>query len=907
VEKERPWAAGKFIYTGNEKFLVRGVTYGTFGPNSSGEDWPKPEIVHKDMRLMRELGANALRVYTLPSRRLLDAAAENGLKVLVGIPWAQHVCFADQSRRARAIVHDVRQAVKTLKGHPAVLAAALGNEIPAPIVRWHGRRRVERFLRNLYEEAKQIDPEMLVTYANYPCTEYLDLSFLDLCCFNLFLHREPDFRAYLARLQNIACNRPLVLTEVGIDSLRAGEDKQAEILSWQLRAAYELGVSGAFVFSWTGEEQRGGLPAEDWAFGLVDAERRPKMAFGAVMKAFDQVPVGIADCRLPMAGCQNHNSPPPTSQSQIYNRPSAIGHPQSVDPQSKGWPKVSVIIASHNAQSTLEDCLQSLMQLKYPNFEVIVVDDGSTDATAAIARRFPFRLISIPKGGLSVARNVGLRAATGEIVAYTDSDCRVDPHWLSYLVVPFMNSDVVGAGGPNLVPPDDPWMAHCVARSPGGPMHVLLTDTIAEHIPGCNMAFRKWALEEIDGFNPLYVKAGDDVDVCWRLQARGYQLGFSHSALVWHHHRSRVRAYWRQQVGYGEGEAFLKRKHPDKFDAFGHTHWLGSLYSALPAYRLLTTQRIYQGPWGSAAFPSVFKESNGYLKHLPQSIEWQWVTMATALCSVFSPWFLLVALISFSLTAWRCLANAAATSLRDCPPIDGVPRRLSHLIQRGVIAYLHFVQPLARLRGRLKGLRIADCGLQIAQTSDPPPAIRNPGGAIRGLFGRHVSSYWSMNSTEKEPFLDCLVRKLSLRSVRMKLDNGWQEQWDLTAQGGFFVAARIQAVSENHGERKRLVRVATKLRIRSVPWVAFMVLVAALVYITRSMDRHGLALDLAIFAVSNLLVLWHGVRLLAQVYRASDEVAEEMRMFRVSSFQFPVARNTTVELEPQKRSLKLET
>ena len=202
---------------------------------------------------------------------------------------------------------------------------------------------------------------------------------------------------------------------------------------------------------------------------------------------------------------------------------------------------------------------------RYPDFEVIVVNDGSSDATGDIARRYPVRLIEVPNGGLSAARNIGLSAATGEIVAYTDADVRVDPDWLTYLVQPFLTSDVVGSGGPNIVPPDDPFVAQCVARAPGGPTHVLLDDRIAEHVPGCNMAFRREALLAIDGFNPVYLRAGDDVDVCWRLQAKKQRIGFSPSALVWHHHRPSIKAYWRQQVGYGEGEAWLEAHHPEKF------------------------------------------------------------------------------------------------------------------------------------------------------------------------------------------------------------------------------------------------------------------------------------------------------------------------------------------------------
>ncbi len=187
---------------------------------------------------------------------------------------------------------------------------------------------------------------------------------------------------------------------------------------------------------------------------------------------------------------------------------------------------------------------------------------------------------------------------------------------------PFLTSDVVGSGGPNVVPADDPPIAQCIARAPGGPTHVLLDDRTAEHVPGCNMAFRREALLAIGGFNPVYLRAGDDVDVCWRLQARGWKIGFASSALVWHHHRSSVGAYWRQQVGYGEGERWLMAHHPEKF-LDGHMLWRGRIYSPLPFVRSLWGERINAGVWGTAAFPSVYRADVHPFAFLPHSIRWQ--------------------------------------------------------------------------------------------------------------------------------------------------------------------------------------------------------------------------------------------------------------------------------------------
>ena len=154
------------------------------------------------------------------------------------------------------------------------------------------------------------------------------------------------------------------------------------------------------------------------------------------------------------------------------------------------------------------------------------------------------QVIDVPNGGLSAARNIGLEHATGTIVAYTDGDVRADPDWLTYLVQPFLRSNVVGVGGPNVVPPDDPPVAQCIARAPGSPTHVLLDDRIAEHVPGCNMAFKREALLSIGGFNPIYLRAGDDIDICWRLQARGWNIGFAPGAPT---RRRRSSSAWRSR------------------------------------------------------------------------------------------------------------------------------------------------------------------------------------------------------------------------------------------------------------------------------------------------------------------------------------------------------------------------
>jgi hypothetical protein len=121
---------------------------------------------------------------------------------------------------------------------------------------------------------KSIDPESLVTYVNYPSTEYLQLRFLDFACFSVYLETQPQLEAYLARLQNLVGNQPLVMAEVGLDSLRNGEQTQSNVLAWQASASFAAGCAGVFAFACTDEWHRGGCQIEGWDFGLTRRDAR---------------------------------------------------------------------------------------------------------------------------------------------------------------------------------------------------------------------------------------------------------------------------------------------------------------------------------------------------------------------------------------------------------------------------------------------------------------------------------------------------------------------------------------------------------------------------------------------------------------------------------------------------------
>jgi GT2 family glycosyltransferase len=751
----RPRIEGKFLYAGREKLLLRGVTYGPMGPGSEGGF--SAERVQRDFRLMRERGINAVRVYSVPPSWLLDAALSHGLWVMVGVAWEQHVAFLDEDL-ASGIERRVREATRTCSSHPATLALVVGNEIPAPIVRWHGRRRTEQFLSRLARAVKQEDPQCLVTYANYPSTEYLRLPDIDFLSFNVYLEQRDRLEAYLGRLQNIADDRPLVIAEVGLDSRGHGKVRQAHSLSWQLRSIFRLGGAGSFVFAWTDQWYRGGAEIEDWDFGLTTRRGQPKPALASV--------------------------------SRVYNQP--------LTRQRARCPKVSVVVCTYNGAATLRDCLQGVLALDYPSYEVIVVDDGSTDDSADIASEFGARVITTANRGLSAARNTGAQAASGEIVAYIDDDARPDPHWLIYLAARFANSKVGAVGGPNVLPPESGAIARCVANAPGGPTHVLTADRIAEHLPGCNLAVRRSALLEVGGFDTRFRVAGDDVDFCWRLSDAGYELGFEPGAVVLHHRRATVRAYLRQQRGYGKAEALLERKWPQRYSAGGHVDWSGQLYGNGSAqHRGGWRWRVYYGAWGSAPFQSLYGPRQGMLESLPLMPEWY---LAIAVFGVLSClgllWAPLLAALPLLVGAMAALAADAAFGASRAR-FGNELRAGERARLKAITAALYLLQPLARLGGRLRE------GL-VPWRRRTPPGLARPLALNRAI--------WSTEWTSLEDRVRGLADQLREAGSVVVSGGDWDD-WDLQIRGGTLGVTRLRLTVEEHGQGQQMVRARTAPRL----------------------------------------------------------------------------------------------
>jgi glycosyltransferase involved in cell wall biosynthesis len=742
---------GKFLSADGEPFFVRGVTYGAFRPEEASREYTDDRRIKRDFAQMAALGINTVRIpHTVPPRSLLDIAATHGLRVMVGLSAEQSAGYLIDRNLPRDFTDRFRAKVRLCFGHPALLCVALGNEIMASQARWLGYRRITRYLHWLYTIVKEEDPDAIVTYVNYPTTEYLELPFLDVVSFNVYLETKGELRAYLARLQNVAGDRPLLLTELGLDSSRHGELAQAQALDWQIRTTFDAGAAGAIIFSWTDEWFRAGCQVKDWAFGITDVERNPKPAAHVVRKAFHETPFA-----------------------------------PGVD-----WPKISVIVCSYNGARTLRQCLDALASLDYPNYEVIVVNDGSTDDTPTIAQDYPVRLINQSNKGLSAARNVGLAASDGDIVAYIDDDAFPHRYWLRYLAAGFGRSAHVGIGGPNLPPAGDGLVAECVAAAPGNPLHVLLSDELAEHIPGCNMAYRREALLAIAGFDTRFRTAGDDVDLCWRLQDRGWTIGFCPAAVVWHHRRNSIRDYWKQQYGYGKAEARLADKWPQRCNALGHIGWAGRVYSRGPGFANLLRQRIYHGVWGTAPFQAVHPPATNLALSLLATPEWYLVTVLLALITIggllWTPLLFAGPLLLLAVAARVAdagISAARATMMWKCVGFERLDRWF-------FTTFLNFSQPFARLSGRVRD------GLT-------PWRWRAP--VQSGLPRRISTALWSEHWREPEGWVRHARDAISREGARV-IDGGPYDRWDIEVPGGALATARLLVAVEDQGAGTQYIR-----------------------------------------------------------------------------------------------------
>ncbi|MDD5556439.1 MAG: glycosyltransferase [bacterium] len=240
---------------------------------------------------------------------------------------------------------------------------------------------------------------------------------------------------------------------------------------------------------------------------------------------------------------------------------------------------ITVAVPCHNAERFLEGCVRAIINQTLRPVEILVVDDGSTDRTRAIAEGLPVRIVGLDgHPGLAAARNAAFAAARTGLVAAIDVDCVADPTWLERLLGALESSKAAGAGG-RLVEAHrtslgDLWRAVHMRQDWGSARLVN-----PPFLFGCNTLFRKEAVEAVGGYDPRFRTNGEDVDLSRRLMHAGHTLVYEPSAIVTHLKRDTVlsvlRADWRW--GYAASGETMKYEH-NGFIVYHN--WLNARYRA---------------------------------------------------------------------------------------------------------------------------------------------------------------------------------------------------------------------------------------------------------------------------------------------------------------------------------------
>ncbi len=233
---------------------------------------------------------------------------------------------------------------------------------------------------------------------------------------------------------------------------------------------------------------------------------------------------------------------------------------------------ISVIVPVRNAAGTLAACLQALTQQAFDpaGYEVIVVNDGSTDDTSALARRYPVRVVDLPPSGPAAARNQGVALAQGELVLVTDGDCAPAPDWVAHMAAAFAAPEVMGARGAYRTH-QTALVARFVQQEYQDKYDRTARRRSIDFIDTYSAGYRRAVFVENGGFETAFpAPSVEDQEFSFRLAEKGYRLVFVPDALVYHQHDATLAEYLRRKFWIGYWKAFLLRWHPEK--ALGDSH-----------------------------------------------------------------------------------------------------------------------------------------------------------------------------------------------------------------------------------------------------------------------------------------------------------------------------------------------
>ncbi|GIV69843.1 sugar transferase [Caldilinea sp.] len=240
----------------------------------------------------------------------------------------------------------------------------------------------------------------------------------------------------------------------------------------------------------------------------------------------------------------------------------------------------SVIVPVYNGAGAIERCLNALAaQTVAPGrYEVIVVDDGSTDDTAAVIARWrrahphiQLTLLSQANAGPAAARNRGAAAARAPLLLFTDADCAPTPTWIEAMTAPFADPDVAGAKGA-YVTEQTGLVPRFVQAEYEDRYDRMAGQAQIDFIDTYSAAYRRAIFLENKGFDPIFTTASvEDQEFSFRLAQKGYRLVFAPAARVSHLHDSGVREYFRRKYYIGFWKALMIRWHPERMVQDSHT------------------------------------------------------------------------------------------------------------------------------------------------------------------------------------------------------------------------------------------------------------------------------------------------------------------------------------------------
>ncbi|MGH7949657.1 MAG: glycosyltransferase, partial [Candidatus Binataceae bacterium] len=732
---------------------------------------------------------------------VLDLAAHAGLPSLIEIK----IDPADvrDPDRWRGAVSRAAHLANILRGRPALLGYLVDCALNQDELRAIGLERTRRRLRYLLSVLKQRDDRIMVALRHRAATCALMLVDEDFIYADVPAVSPAELRNYVIGLHNLAESRPVVLEFAEASP----QQDQAVAL------AFGTGAAGVVAPPVPAK-----IPtSQDW--------------LGAkLLRASDLMPFVTL----------NGACPPGPSRT----------------------PMVSVVVCAYNAERTMRACLESLRHIAYPNFEVVIVDDGSRDRTAEIASEFPeFRLIRQPNKGLALARNVGLHAARGEIIAYTDSDCVVDPHWISIMVRAMEEGGFDGCGGPNYAPHEEGRIQGCVAASPGAPSHVLVADDRAEHLAGCNMMFTKAALVKVGGFDARFSTAGDDVDMCWRLIDAGCTLGYSPAAFVWHYRRNTITAYYGQQKGYGRAEAMLFELYPERFNGLSQIKWRGTIPGLARTIPGGARRRIRWSLTHPAAAAAIFDAPLSVAKCLPLTGEWTLVWAIVALTFAVAGLSVMPALAMLTLGPIWSLYYAWHAPLERCH--DGFKSRL-------LIAFLAFTGPMARSIERYK------TRVRLARDAafDSPARQRPAWSFFRRALGL---AYWNETCVTRERLIDRLIKAAARAGYAALIDQGWND-YDIEIHPNPWVKLQLKTADEEHEGARIKNHVIARVRLTMLSKMSVMTGAMATVGCAAMRLPLPAAATTAATVVGAAYVLMQMLAAARWAYRATEQGAAELEL-----------------------------